>query len=316
MKEIGEINLDISERRKSGCSVKGVSDKYHTFGDYIDIRNLWFIAYCNERPDISWKSLKHYDEVNDPICNFNDDFIAGVNTPLGPVAQHLKMEYWNLLDVPKIEKAPKYDGYTFEDSKERIKSLYGRNTFLKETVRSYVPCDKCEEIDKAQMLMFIDHFDNVLTRDNLIGHFSASAFVINKKRTKMALVYNSINDSWSYPSRHADGEEDLLSVAYREVREEVGLNVNFLSLKPFLIFSNSVNQHVENGMYIPAHIHFDTLYLMEADDSISLEYRSDSLKEYRWILFDKFNNENMVDYVEPIAKKVLKKINNYGLMRE
>lgn len=91
-----------------------------------------------------------------------------------------------------------------------------------------------------------------------------------------------------------DGE-DLLSVAYCEVREEVGLNVNFLSLKPIFIFSNSVNQHVENGMYIPAHIHFDTLYLMETDDSISLEYRSDSLKEYRWILFDKFNNKKMLE---------------------
>ena len=59
------------------------------------------------------------------------------------------------------------------------------------------------------------------------------------------------------------GGEDLLSVAYRKVREDVGLNVNFFSLKPILIFSNSVNQHVENGMYIPAHIHFDTLYYFD-----------------------------------------------------
>ena len=119
MKSVEQINQDILSLRENNKSTKKISDKYHTFGDYIEIRNYWFIAYCNERPDISWKSKRHYDEVN----NFNGDFIAGVNTPAGVVTHHLKMKYWDLLNVPEIENAPKYDGYTFEDSIERILTL-------------------------------------------------------------------------------------------------------------------------------------------------------------------------------------------------
>ena len=66
---------------------------------------------------------------------------------------------------------------------------------LKEVIENYIPCDEQEEKDKEQMLTFIDTFDDVLTRDNVIGHFCAAAFVINKERssdgiTKTAYINN------------------------------------------------------------------------------------------------------------------------------
>ena len=66
---------------------------------------------------------------------------------------------------------------------------------------------------KNNFLKFIDTFDVVLTRKNIFGHITSSAFVVNKERTKMLVVYHIINDGWIYPGGHADGEEDLLSVA-------------------------------------------------------------------------------------------------------
>lgn len=59
---------------------------------------------------------------------------------------------------------------------------------LKEMIEKYVPYDSQEQKDKEQFLNFINTFDNVLTRDNIIGHFSSSAFVVNKERTKMLVV--------------------------------------------------------------------------------------------------------------------------------
>ena len=94
---------------------------------------------------------------------------------------------------------------------------------LKEQIQNYIPYDEQEQKDKEQFLNFINTFSDVLTRDNVIGHFSSSAFVVNKKRTKMLAVYHIINDGWIYPGGHADGIEDLLSVAVREVEEETGL---------------------------------------------------------------------------------------------
>lgn len=121
MKTIEQINEDILELRRSGQSVNGVSDGYHSFGDYVDMRNAYFIALCNAYPDISWKSKKHFDEENDPM--FDGDFIAGIFTPDGLITQHLKMKFWDDLSVQEIERAPQYDGYTEEDVKDRIKSL-------------------------------------------------------------------------------------------------------------------------------------------------------------------------------------------------
>jgi len=125
MKTIEEINQNIIELRRNGQSVKKISDSYHTFGDYIDMRNIYFIALCNAYPELSWKSKKHFDEENDPM--FEGDFIAGIFTPDGPITQHLKLKFWDELSVQEIERAPQYDGYTEEDVKIRIKSLNGGN---------------------------------------------------------------------------------------------------------------------------------------------------------------------------------------------
>ena len=125
MKTIDEINEDILKLRDNNQSVKEISDGFHTFGEYIDMRNAYFIALCNAYRESSWKSKKHYDEENDPM--FEGDFIAGIYTPDGLITQHLKLKYWDDLCVQEIERAPQYDGYTQEDVKARIKSLNGGN---------------------------------------------------------------------------------------------------------------------------------------------------------------------------------------------
>lgn len=48
-------------------------------------------------------------------------------------------------------------------------------------IEQYVPFNEQEVCDKEQFLKFIDTFDDVLTRENIFGHFTASAFVVNKE---------------------------------------------------------------------------------------------------------------------------------------
>lgn len=121
MLTIEEINKEIQELKKSGINIDAISDGYHTIGEYKDMRNHWLISTLNSNPEISWKSKKHYDEKNDPM--FNGDFIAGIETPKGMATQHLKLKYWDLLNVKELYNAPKYDGYSEEDVKIRIMSI-------------------------------------------------------------------------------------------------------------------------------------------------------------------------------------------------
>lgn len=179
---------------------------------------------------------------------------------------------------------------------------------IRKIIENYIPQDEQEARDKEQMLTFIDSFDDVLTRNNTIGHFCAAAFVINKGKNKMAAVYHIITDGWTYPGGHADGEEDLLQVALREAEEETGLKAKVLKEEPYLISTNLVPAHIKRGKLVSPHLHFDVLYVMEADETKTLTYREDESKGVKWIPFDEIDNEKMVDFIRNNAKKMVKRI--------
>ena len=112
---------------------------------------------------------------------------------------------------------------------------------LKEQIENYKPMNEQEAKDREQMLRFMRDYRDVLTRENPIGHFSSSACVVNPKRDRMLVVYHKIYDGWIYPGGHADGEEDLLSVAVREVKEETGLEIEEKDLKYLFTVPNYYN---------------------------------------------------------------------------
>ena len=87
---------------------------------------------------------------------------------------------------------------------------------LFDKINNYKPFNEQEERDKQQMLRFIRDNDNYLDRDNLVGHFTASAWTVNKEHTKTLMVYHNIYNSWSWIGGHADGVEDLSAVAMWE----------------------------------------------------------------------------------------------------
>ena len=184
---------------------------------------------------------------------------------------------------------------------------------IKEEIENYEPFNEQEIADKKYFLKFIKTFDDTLTRNNLFGHFTASALEKKKSRTKMVIVYHIINDGWIYPGGHADGESNLLSVAIREVNEETGLKTKVLSNKIFAIQANPVQSHIKKSKFVSAHTHFDVIYLLEADDSTPLSYREDESKGVKWISFNDLDKEDIVPFIKPIYKKLIDKLKNYKL---
>ena len=86
---------------------------------------------------------------------------------------------------------------------------------LKEQIEKYSPYNEQEINDKEMMLKYIDTFEDVLTRDNKMCHFTASNWIVNKERTKVLMIYHNIYKSWAWTGGHADGDEDLLHVALK-----------------------------------------------------------------------------------------------------
>ena len=123
-------------------------------------------------------------------------------------------------------------------------------------IENYPPFNEQEEKDKALILGWISNNENAFSRENTVAHITASAWVVNKDRSKVLMVYHNIYNSWSWMGGHADGETDLLSVAIWEVKEEAGIsNVRPVSEEIFSLESLTVDGHVKKGNYVSSHLH-------------------------------------------------------------
>ena len=182
---------------------------------------------------------------------------------------------------------------------------------LKNQIEKYTPYNEQEENDKKVMLEYMNIFDNLLTRENEVAHFTASSWVVNKERTKVLMIYHKIYDSWTWTGGHADGDTDLLYTAVREVKEETGVeNVNILDEDIFSLESICVNGHIKRGKYVSSHIHFNLTYLLEVDEKEELKIKEDENNGVKWIPIndiDEYCSEQwMKDKIYP---KLIKKLN-------
>ena len=150
-------------------------------------------------------------------------------------------------------------------------------------IENYKPFNEQEERDKPLILDWIQHNENAFSRDNTVAHITASAWVVNRDRSKVLMVYHNIYNSWSWLGGHADGETDLLSVALREVKEEAGIsNVKPVSEEIFSLEALTVDGHIKKGKYVSSHLHLNITYLLEADSSETLSIKPDENSGVSW----------------------------------
>ena len=180
---------------------------------------------------------------------------------------------------------------------------------FKKMLEAYVPYNEQEENDKEMMLKYIDTFEDVLTRENRMCHFTASSWIVNKERTKILMIYHKIDDSWAWTGGHCDGDSDMLHVAVKEAIEETGVeNFKVLSDGIFGIEIVSVDGHVKRGKYVPTHLHLNISYLLEADEHDALRIKEDENSGVKWIDINEINNVIDEPKMEPIYDKMNKKI--------
>ena len=181
---------------------------------------------------------------------------------------------------------------------------------LKNQIKNYVPYNEQEEVDKSIMLKFIDSFPDVLTRKNEIGHFTTSAWIVNKERTKALMIYHNIYKSWAWIGGHADGEENLESVIRREIEEETGLkNIKSLRDGIYGIVILNADPHIKKGKYINSHLHFDVQYIFEASENEKLRIKPDENSDVKWIPIEEVVENTSENIMKPVYSKLIEKSN-------
>lgn len=176
---------------------------------------------------------------------------------------------------------------------------------LAQKIEKFEPYNEEERSHAVLVLKYLSSFySDLFSTQNDIAHFTASAWVVNKDRTKVLMMYHKMYKSWTGIIGHADGERNLAKVAMAEITKETGLkNLHFVKDEIFAIQLLRVLNHEEYGKMIEPHIHLDCCYLIEANENEKITPNLNENGGVKWVDIDEVLNVTTEKQMIPIYKK-------------
>ena len=150
---------------------------------------------------------------------------------------------------------------------------------LLQSLKSYNPSDYKEQKYKKEIISFVEKHSDCFERTLLIGHITASAWLLNKDETKALMLHHTKLDRWFQLGGHCDGDSDTLAVSIKEAQEESGINsIEALSKEIFDIDVHLIPARPNE----PEHYHYDIRYLLKVTSDEKVIQNRES-KALRWI---------------------------------
>lgn len=183
---------------------------------------------------------------------------------------------------------------------------------IKEWLDTFEPFNEQEQTDCLRIKQFLKEEPNLLLRDNVKMHFTASAWVLNPAKDKVLMLYHNIYQSWSWSGGHADGEGNLLSVAIKEVREETGItSLKPLSYSPLSIEILGVQPHYKRQKFVSAHLHLNYTFLLYNTNEEELEVCPEENSRVGWLAPEDAVKASTEGWMKPIYEKLNQKMKKY-----
>jgi 8-oxo-dGTP pyrophosphatase MutT (NUDIX family) len=171
---------------------------------------------------------------------------------------------------------------------------------LPTALHQYVTTHPAELKFREQFLALLNH-PRAYHRNHLPGHITGSAWVLNQDRTKVLLVHHAKLNRWLQPGGHADGDEDVVRVALRELEEETGVKHVTSLLNG--IFDLDIHP-IPLRKDFPQHDHYDVRFAFIANDREPLLVSEES-HDVRWVLLSELERFTDSESVLRMARKSL-----------
>ena len=112
----------------------------------------------------------------------------------------------------------------------------------------------------ARFEALLDDAQDPFLRERLAGHFTASAWLVDRTGGRVLLTHHRKLDRWLQLGGHADGVRDFARVALTEAEEESGLTDLVVHADVFDLDAHDIPEH--KG--VPAHVHYDVRFVVRA----------------------------------------------------
>lgn len=257
--------------------------------------------------------IQRLKEIN---ANSQEDFI--------PLEDHCRYhpEDYETLDDTINRKLEFFDKYSFN--------------FI-QALNEYEPQYEEEKQFKDQILEFLfdrdiptdfnidlNEYQNKFIRNNLEGHFTASAWVMTDDGEKALLTLHKKLGKCLQLGGHCDGDVNILRCAVKEIMEESGVTTLAFVNKIFDIDVHTIPELKEknNQVLIPEHKHYDIRFLFVLPSDCIPIVNQDESDGLRWItknhdcdqvLTDNSGKEFKVSYG---VKRMIEKWKNFDIESE
>ncbi len=183
---------------------------------------------------------------------------------------------------------------------------------IKEQIKTLKIIDDKQRSEVQSCIDFLKKYPkcDFYGRDNIVGHATASAWVTNKNRDKVLMVYHNIYDSFCWAGGHADGDTDLLYVAKKEVQEETGLKESDLKVlnngNPIDIAMLCVQPHEKRGKWVAPHLHLNVTYAFESDEKIAIRKLESENSDVKWLKISDLKKIVKEEHMKHIYDRIIK----------
>ena len=155
------------------------------------------------------------------------------------------------MSVSSPPSRPFVDGATLTESTDVNDALA--------LVDAVPPSDDALERDRILIRHLIEGRAESAARTTRPGHLTGSAFVVDSTATHALLLFHTKLQRWLQPGGHADGDMNLVNVAWREATEESGIEGLMIDPAPIDLDIHRVAPPKED-----AHLHLDVRFLVVA----------------------------------------------------
>jgi 8-oxo-dGTP pyrophosphatase MutT (NUDIX family) len=171
-------------------------------------------------------------------------------------------------------------------------------TAVLQLLHAHQAFDSHEQQMLERLTDFVSKYESFYSRDLLIGHATASAWIVDESFSSALLLHHGKLNKWLQPGGHIEDDADILSASIREAREETGVDVNPHSEKIFDVDIHEIPARPNE----PTHFHYDIRFLLIADRAAPLLVSSES-KDLAWVAIDEIEKLTQEESVLRMARK-------------